>query len=394
MKVLAVCVPGAGHINPLLPLIEAFGRQGDRIVVASGSDIASSVERAGAELCPAGQAEQAWFQVLRARVRGFPGDGLTPERIHHYFVPRLFAEVATADMIDDVLACGRTLKPDLVLFETYAFAGPLVAELLGVPAVHHAIGAMLEREVLELANDAVSPLWRSFGVSAPGFAGVYRGITLAICPPALDVLDVPEGERLPLRPAPLPQLPPAVTGRPLVYLTLGTSFNTNLDIFRAVINGLANEPVDVLVTVGADQDPAALGPLPANTRAERFVPQATVLPTCAAVVHHAGSGTMFGALAHGLPQVVIPQGADNFVNASLLERAGIGSSLRPGAVSPENVRAAVRRVLDEPSHRVAARRAAAEIAAMPSADDVAATLRQRFGDGGGGSTTSERQTEP
>jgi len=53
LKVLAVCVPGAGHINPLLPLIEAFGRQGDRIVVASGSDIASSVERAGAELCPA-----------------------------------------------------------------------------------------------------------------------------------------------------------------------------------------------------------------------------------------------------------------------------------------------------------------------------------------------------
>lgn len=383
MNVLVVCVPGAGHINPLLPLIEAFGRQGDRIVVASGTDIASSVEQAGAQLCPAGQGEEAWFEVLRARVRGLPGDGLTPERINHYFVPRLFAEVATADMIDDVLACGRKLNPDLVLFETYAFAGPLVAELLGVPAVHHAIGAMLEREVLELANDAVSPLWRSFGVSAPGSAGVYRGVTVAICPPSLDVLDVPAGERLQLRPAPPPQPAPALTERPLVYVTLGTFFNANLDIFRAVINGLADQPVDVLVTVGANQDPAALGPLPANTRAERFVPQATLLPRCAAVVHHAGSGTMLGALAHGLPQVVIPQGADNFVNASLLERAGIGSSLRPGAVSPENVRAAVRRVLDEPSHRVAARRAAAEMAAMPSADDVAATLRLRFGYGSG-----------
>lgn len=394
MKVLAVCVPAAGHINPLLPLIEAFAHQGDRIVVASGTEIGASVERAGAELCPAGRGEQAWFEVLRARVRGFPGDGLPPERINHYFIPRLFAEVATADMIDDVLACGRTLDPDLVLFETYAFAGPLVAELLGVPAVHHAIGAMLEREVLELANDAVSPLWRSFGISTPGFAGVYRGITVAICPSSLDVLDVAEGERLPLRPAPPPQTPPALTGRPLVYVTLGTFFNANLDIFRAVINGLADEPVDVLATVGANQDPAALGPLPANAHAERFVPQATLLPRCAAVVHHAGSGTMLGALAHGLPQVVIPQGADNFVNASLLERAGIGSSLRPGAVSPENVRAAVRRVLDEPSHRVAARRAAAEIAAMPSADDVAATLRQRFGYGSGVAGDPEVQADP
>lgn len=108
-------------------------------------------------------------------------------------------------MTDGVLACGRALQPDLVLFKAYAFAGPLAAKVLGVPAVHHLLGPMLERDVLELANDAVSPLWRSFGCDTPGYAGVYRDLTIQICPPSLETLTVPAGEVLSLRPAPLPE---------------------------------------------------------------------------------------------------------------------------------------------------------------------------------------------
>jgi UDP:flavonoid glycosyltransferase YjiC (YdhE family) len=319
-----------------------------------------------------------WFGVLQARVRGVPGDGLAPERINHYFYPRLFGEIATADMIDDVLACGRELDPDVVLFETYALAGPLAADVLGVPAVHHLISPMLAHEVLELANDAVSPLWRSFERDAPGHAGVYRGVTIEITPPSLEAQTVPSGERLAMRPTPRPAREPAPSNPPLVYVTLGTAF-ANVDIFRVALAGLAAEPVEVLVTVGADQDPAALAPVPANARVERFIPQADLLPRCSAVVHHGGSGTMFGSLAHGLPQVVVPQGADNFINGALIARAGAGLTVGPGEVAPESLRVAVRSVLGEPSYAIAARRIAAEIVALPSPAEVAQTLRRRFG---------------
>jgi UDP:flavonoid glycosyltransferase YjiC (YdhE family) len=111
---------------------------------------------------------------------------------------------------------------------------------------------------------------------------------------------------------------------------------------------------------------------------ERFIPQASLLPACAALVHHGGAGTTFGALAHGLPQVVIPQGADNFILATMLERAGVAHVLRPGEESSDRIRDAVRRVLQEPGFASAARRVAAEIAGMPSPTDVAETLRARF----------------
>ncbi len=379
MNVLFVSTPGAGHLRPLLPLVEAFVAGGDDVAVACDSDAASTVEQAGARWWLAGEGEGAWFERLAARTKGAPGDGLPAARIHHYFIPRLFGEIAADSMVDDVLACARDLHPDLLVFETYAFAAPLVAALLGIPAVHHLIGPMLEPDVLALTNDAVSPLWRAFGRDVPGHAGVFEGSTIEICPPSLEPGPPPGGASLRLRPCPLPEVPPATPSRPLVYLTMGTSFNANLDAFVPVLEALADEPLDLVVTVGSDQDPASLGEWPANVRIERFIPQGALLPGCTAVVHHGGAGTTFGSLAHGLPQVVIPQGADNFLNAAMLERAGVATTLGPGQVTPTTVRAAVRRVLDEPGFAAAARRVSAEIEAMPGAAEVADQLRVRIG---------------
>ena len=163
-----------------------------------------------------------------------------------------------------------------------------------------------------------------------------------------------------------------------MYVTLGTMWSEPA-VFRAVLDGLADQPVDVIVTVGTGNDPAALEPVPGNARVERFVPQADLLPRCAAVVHHAGAGTMFGSLAHGLPQLALPQAADNFTNAELLRRSGAGRVLLPGEATADSVRHAVRALLDEPGVSDAAAKVADEIAAMPSPDEVAAELRRRFG---------------
>ena len=380
LKVLVVAVPGRGHLNPMLPLVRALVAGGDRVLVAAAAEMANTATASGAEFHPAGHGEMVWLDRLRARTRGAPGDGLAPQRINHYFLPRVFGEVATDDMIDDVVAAGRVLGPDLVLFDSYAMAGPLAAELMGVPSVNHVLGPLLPHEVWDLANDAVSPLWRSFGRNAPGYAGVYSDLSISICPPSLESLQVPKGDTQRLRPAPPPERGPAQQGAPalpLVYVTLGTFFG-NPEVFRRILSGLADQPVEVVVTVGADRDPEDLAPVSHNVRVERYIPQAELLPDCRAVVHHGGAGTTFGSLAHSLPQVVVPQGADNFINGAMLERAGVGRMLMPDQVTPEEVRQAVTSVLEDTSYRLAARDIAAEIGAMPSPEEVAATLRDRY----------------
>ncbi len=374
VKILVVSMPLGGHISPLVPIIRALVTGGDEVVVATGAEAAPIVERSGARLAKAGSGMGAAFERLKQRTRGNPGDGIAPERINHYFVPRVFGEIVLDDMIDDVLAAGRDLQPDFVLFEGYSLAGPLAAELLSVPGVTHMVGPLLDPEIINLANDAVSPIWRLFGRDVPGAAGLHRDITLQVCPPSLEHRQLPAGLSLAMRPVPLPATRPVASPRPMVYVTFGTFFSTNLEPFRVVLDALAGEAIDVVATVGEQQDPAGLAPFPVNARVERFIPQAELLPSCALVVHHGGAGTTFGALAHGLPQLIIPQGADNFEHAAMCETAGTSLTLRPTEVNPEAIARAVRRLLDEPSFAAASQRAAAEIAAMPGPAEVAATL--------------------
>ncbi|MBV8297689.1 MAG: glycosyltransferase, partial [Acidimicrobiia bacterium] len=74
-----------------------------------------------------------------------------------------------------------------------------------------------------------------------------------------------------------------------------------------------------------------------------------------------------------------PQGADNFVNASLLEGSGAGRTLGPDEVSSAAIRDAVRMLLEDGAYAEAAQRVADEIAAMPAPEETAAVLRSRFG---------------
>jgi UDP:flavonoid glycosyltransferase YjiC (YdhE family) len=160
-----------------------------------------------------------------------------------------------------------------------------------------------------------------------------------------------------------------------VYVTLGTMYGGATPVFAEVLRGLASAPIQVVVTVGADQDPRALDGIAENARIERYLPHDDLLPACSGVVHHGGSGTMFCALAHGLPQVVLPQGADNYVNAHVVANAGLGVALRPADLTADAIRDAVDTVLHNSSFGTAAALVADEIAAMPSHAEFAASLR-------------------
>jgi MGT family glycosyltransferase len=162
-------------------------------------------------------------------------------------------------------------------------------------------------------------------------------------------------------------------GRPLVYLTFGTLFNDG-DAFPAALAGIRDAGVGLVVTVGPEGDPAAFGPQPSRVVIERYIPQTQLLPACDVVASHAGSGTMLAALALGIPQLCLPQAADQFLNAAAVARAGAGIAIPPEDVAPARVGAAVDRLLTDDSFRVHARRLADEIDAMPSPEAVVTVL--------------------
>jgi UDP:flavonoid glycosyltransferase YjiC (YdhE family) len=166
-------------------------------------------------------------------------------------------------------------------------------------------------------------------------------------------------------------------GARTVYFTLGTVFNLESgDLFMRVLVGLRELDVGVVATVGRQIDPAELGPQPARIRVERYLPHSDILPRCAAVVSHGGSGTVLGALAHGLPSVLLPMGADQPWNAARCEELGVAVVLDAMRATPADVREAVSTVLGDPSYRVAAERVRDQIRTLPGPEHAVRLLER------------------
>jgi UDP:flavonoid glycosyltransferase YjiC (YdhE family) len=159
-----------------------------------------------------------------------------------------------------------------------------------------------------------------------------------------------------------------------VYLTLGTIAAADEALVPA-IEGLARLDADVLVALGSATG-TSLGPLPGNVHVEAFVDQPGVLRHADLAVHHGGSGTLLACLATGTPQLLLPKGADQFLNADAVTTARIAPILEPPDATAERIGAVAAELLGVVSP--AATLAGAELATLPEPHEVVAEIIARF----------------
>ena len=385
MRVLFSTSPGRGHIHPMVPLAQALIQRGDEVLWVTGAQECGRLQRDGFQATPAGLDERAG---MAKAIRRFPEihEMLGAEKADFMF-PRLFGTVRAEAMLTDLLPAARAWQPDLLVAEQAEFAGPLAAAALGVPNVCHGFGSVLPAPRVAAAGERVAHLWVEQGLEPKPYGGCYENLYVNIFPPSLQpengvhlgaVQDLGPGDTATSGDEHLPAWVTADAGTPLVYVTFGTVFS-NDSALAAIIEALREVPVRVVVTVGPHGDPTALGEQPAHVHVARYIPQAELLHHCAAVVSHAGSGTFLAALGAGLPQLCVPQAADQFMNTAACVRSGAGLALQPGSVTVDAVRAAVGRLLNEPAFRSRAEELSNEVASKPSAYDVADRLHHDFG---------------
>jgi len=370
----------------MVPLAKAFVDRGDEVRWATAAEVAPRLEREGFEVDIAGTGLSESLRELRLR---FPELEKLPQPDWPDFMfPRLFGTIRAAPMLADLLPVARAFQPSVIVSDQAELAGPVAAAATGVASVTHAFGGLLPRSRVDAAGRAVAHLWEEQGLEPRPFGGTYDHLYLDIYPASLQRADaghVPFSQ--PLRPVAFATggqepLATRITGdasTPLVYVTFGTVFNTDAALIATVAAALRELPLRVIVTLGPTADPALLGAQPANVHVARYIPQTQLLPHCTAVVSHAGSGTLLATLAQGLPQLCLPQAADQFANAQACVDAGAGRALPPGAVTIAHVRGEIEDVLGDVSLRAAAERVRGEIADMPGPAEVAEIVATRFG---------------
>jgi MGT family glycosyltransferase len=172
---------------------------------------------------------------------------------------------------------------------------------------------------------------------------------------------------------------PSDDPRPLVLVSFSTFFQGQTEAVRRAAAALGDLPVRGLVLLGPALDAAEIG-APDNVVVAESAPFSAVLPLAAAVVTHAGHASVVRPLLAGVPVVCTPLGRDQPDNAARVAARGAGLVLPPDAAS-DQIAAAVRRVLDEPAFRDAARSLGRAIAARHDPDAAVRAL-ERLAAGG------------
>ena len=158
MRVLMTTKAGAGHFGPLIPFARAFQRAGADVLVAAPREAAPMVRAERLPLWafddpPAQERAAIFAQVRDQALRCGPSDGRVAGDI--------FVRIDARAAFPGVLAACRAWGPDLVISEITEFAGPLAAEVIGVPSV--AVGISQQGKEERVASVVVAAARRALG---------------------------------------------------------------------------------------------------------------------------------------------------------------------------------------------------------------------------------------
>jgi MGT family glycosyltransferase len=439
LRIVQACQPVPGHLNPNLALAQALRARGHHVAVYSGALARDAVEREGMTffpfdasmdevvmrhaLPPNGYSPAACVTNSRGSVdlKAFTAalKELVLETIPHQVTD---LERATGDFEADLLVTDPGLwGPILVLKDRLPIPVAVFSMLIGcsvpgpqappwgpgLPPPRRSLAsrarAWVMNEVRQLLfrdfRHSVNDVRRRYGLPKLRRVGAELGrmpLFLVASTPELDYdrTDLPpsvhyvgavvwEGGTAP---PPLPDwLADLPRDWPVVHVTEGTVHTREPLLLRAATQGFRDRPMHVIMTTGPYRRPDELdlGPRGANIRVEQFVPHHALFPLTDVVVTTGGAGTVTTALMAGVPLVVVPNGWDLPENAQRVVYSGAGVRLSPHDCTPERLRAAVERVLGDPSYRENARRVGAALRERGGAaqaafliEDFAATRRR------------------
>jgi UDP:flavonoid glycosyltransferase YjiC (YdhE family) len=390
MRALFTVQPSTGHLHPLVPVARALTAAGHEVAVCSSPSFRGEVEAFGLTHIDAGL---DWITSDHSTWGSFPPMP-PPGPEFARFVVTVFADITAAHMAPDLLTIADGWGPDLIIRESMEYGGCLAAERLGIP--HASIGgngysAVDSPDVHYFPGNrrmVAEPMARrreQLGLPPdPENLMPFRHLHLCFTPPAWDGSGAPRPANTQffrhanalLPGAALPEWIDQLPDRPSVLASLGTVFNTTPGVLEAIVEGLGQEPVNLVVAIGPDQDPARFGTVPPNARLEPYVPQALLLPRCDLFITHGGFNSVKESLISGTPMVVIPITADQPYCAERCGSLGVARVVSPDQRTPDAVRAAAQQVLGDPGYRAHARGFQDQMRALPGADRLIHLLEE------------------
>jgi MGT family glycosyltransferase len=372
-KALFLSLPLHGHVNPSLPLVRELAERGDEVVYFANARFAARITEAGGRYEPYRDAFLSGLSTL-------------PERTEE--IVWLLMQ-ATQRVLETELDAFRAAAPDYIITDSVAPWGQWTAKLLGLPVVTSIPTLAVNRSVMRfgLAHGVrpkslgrfLSKLRHMFkagrlqrrlrhlhrvdgpGVmdSLTGHSGLNIVYTSRHFQPCAETFD----DRF-LFIGPMTSRAETAFAFPwdrvdasaretsaIVYISLGTLFNTDAAFYHACFEAFADANVTVILAIGTNVSIDGLGHVPKNFVVAAQAPQLAVLRRARAFVTHGGMNSVSESLFYGVPMVVAPQMGEQAIIGQRVAQLGAGICLAKEPATAIRLRDSVRRLLTDDNFR-------------------------------------------
>jgi zeaxanthin glucosyltransferase len=419
MKIGFLSMPLTGHLNPMTALARKLQSRGHEVVFIGVPDVEPVVRAADLEFVPfceneypPGSVAKSWgsvanlhgLDVVRYTTRELT-PGLVKAALEH--LPGKIAETGVNALILDIVY--RLLEivpmhlrlPYVQIWNVlhYDSSGSTPLALYNWP--HETSDEALARNVEGLKifremRERIVPIAQSYADQ--------NGLEIDWTNPAATVSKLAVITQTPKEfDFPIPHLPPQfhyagpfhdnagrepvpfpwekLTGKPLIYASLGTLVNGLNNVYSTILEAVDKFPeMQVVLSVGRNLDPGDLGSIPSNTIVVRIAPQIELLKRAALCITHAGLNTALEALAQGVPMVAIPIGYDQPGVAARIVYHGVGEFVEIGNLTTQRLSELIEKVAANPNYRDKARWFQKVLAETRGLDVAADIIERAFGD--------------
>ena len=357
MKIAWFCIPAHGHTNPTLALVKELTAAGHEVFYFSFEMFKEKIESTGAEFISCD---------------GYDFEMEDKENADRVGKDKVFA---TELLVSSTLALDemttekiKEIKPDLIVSDSVAFWGKLVAMkhgipyvsstttfafnrysakymkespldiikmLLAMPKINKQLARLREKgypvksllEIVQNDNDTNTIVYTSkyFQPCSETFSDRYHFIGPSMRPVKEHFTKKAEKT---------------------VFISMGT-VNQNKEFYRNCINALGKTSWQVIVSMGTNTE--HFENVPDNIELYDFVDQMAVLSVADAFITHCGMNSTSEALYYKVPLVLFPQTPEQGAVAKRTEELGAGMRLK--SVSEEDILTSLKIVLSDPEYK-------------------------------------------
>ncbi|MEG4801455.1 glycosyltransferase [Microcoleus sp. ARI1-B5] len=382
-----LCPAGDGHFNPMTTLASELLRRGHRVTVFGFPDAQAKTLASGLEFHPLAEDEfpVGWFAEIltqRGKLSGLAALRHTLKEV---------AKTSTAILREAPIAI-KQADVEALLVDQVSLEGGTIADFLNIPFITVCSALLLNRDP---NLPPICTLWSY----SPTWGGrlrnqvSYQLLNLLAKPIREGIAQSRKEWKLPLHshpndaysqlaqisqsPAefefPRPNLPPhfhftgpyhnratrksipfpfeKLTGKPLIYASMGTIQNRLLEVFQTIASACEGLDAQLVIALGGGATPESLPKLPGNPIVVGYAPQLELLQKAALTITHAGMNTTLESLSNGVPMVAIPVANDQPGVAARIAYTGVGEVVSLKELSVAKLRSTIQKILTQECYK-------------------------------------------